>query len=165
MDDRQQPTQSRLRNQAGDFISYTECSKLKAAQEGIFGIPGEPAPKDGNPPPLAAPRPAVSDAERRASGEGWEQTPGTLTRQQTLNTSLLIQFHLHLQTIWQLLPTEVVTSHYGPFFNVASCLFTASPLLTLSPSSSTKTEKKDKSHLPAWPNGVCRCRESNAAVS
>lgn len=56
MDDRQQPTQSRLRNQAGDFISYTEC-KLKAAQEGIFGIPGEPAPKDGNPPTHSSSRP------------------------------------------------------------------------------------------------------------
>lgn len=151
-----------MRNQAGDFISYWlniaphavakkrdhKCSNLKAAQECVFSIPGEPAPKNGRTPPhhhhLPA-EPAVSDVGRRASGESWEQTPGTLTRQQTLNTSLLIQFHLYSQTIWQLLPTEVVTFHYGSFFfNVASCLFTVPPLLTFSAAATRKRKGRGR---------------------
>lgn len=108
----------------------------------------------GAPPPTPhplPPGPAVSDAERRASGEGWEQTPGTRTRQQTLNTSLLIQFHLYSQTIWQLLPPEVVTFHYGLFFfNVASCLFFGPATSDVFHCSSAKKKRKEeKSHRPA----------------
>lgn len=81
--------------------------------------------------------------ERRASGECWAQTRSTLTRQQTLKTSLLIQFHLYLQTIWQFLPTEVVTFHYGPFLLLPAAFY--SP-----PTSDIPTAAEEKGlYLPA----------------
>lgn len=77
--------------------------------------------KQGKPRPPA--QRAVNDAERRAAGECWAQTLGTLTRQQTLNTSLLIQFHLSLQTVWLFLPAQVVTFHYGPFLLLPAAFY------------------------------------------
>lgn len=50
-----------------------------------------------------------------------------MTRQQTLNPSLFIHYHLHLQTFWQILFTEVVTFYYSRYLML--CLLTVPPFL------------------------------------
>lgn len=99
------------------------------------------------PPPTPSNQRAVNDAERRASGECWAQTLGSLTRQQTLNTSLLIQFHLYLQTTWQFLLTEVVTFHYGSFLPLPAAFY--SPATSDIPTAAAQSGRRKGLYLLA----------------